>query len=198
MKDFYEMIAKRRSVYAIGSDPDVPEQRIEEVVSHALRHSPSSFDSKSARVLLLFGAQHHKLWEIVLDCLRPLTPEERFPTTEKKIAGFAAGRGSLLFFEDEAVIRSYQSDFPLYSENFPTWAQQSNGMLQWIVWTSLAAEGLGASLQHYNPLIDEQVRKIWGLPEDWKLIAQMPFGSVAQEPPPKTGELDPRRLKVAR
>jgi predicted oxidoreductase (fatty acid repression mutant protein) len=37
-------------------------------------------------------------------------------------------------------------------------------------------EGLGASLQHYNPIIDEAVKKQWNLPADWELIAQMPFG----------------------
>lgn len=42
--------------------------------------------------------------------------------------------------------------------------------------------GLGASLQHYNPLIDDEVRKRWSLPREWKLIAQMPFGTPAGEP----------------
>ena len=45
--------------------------------------------------------------------------------------------------------------------------------------------GLGASLQHYNPLIDEEVRKAWSLPDDWKLIAQMPFGTPTAQPGPK-------------
>ena len=30
-------------------------------------------------------------------------------------------------------------------------------MLQLVVWTALEAEGLGATLQHYNPLIDDEV-----------------------------------------
>jgi predicted oxidoreductase (fatty acid repression mutant protein) len=51
-------------------------------------------------------------------------------------------------------------------------------MHQFVIWTALEAEGLGASLQHYNPLIDEAVRKQWNLPESWQLIAQMPFGKV--------------------
>ena len=38
-------------------------------------------------------------------------------------------------------------------------------------------EGLGASLQHYNPLIDEEVKKQWSIPPNWKLIAEMPFGN---------------------
>ena len=38
--------------------------------------------------------------------------------------------------------------------------------------------GMGASLQHYNPLSDDEVRKAWNLPGDWKLVAQMPFLSL--------------------
>jgi predicted oxidoreductase (fatty acid repression mutant protein) len=49
-------------------------------------------------------------------------------------------------------------------------------MLQLVIWTALENEGLGASLQHYNPIIDEEVKKEWSIPENWKLIAQMPFG----------------------
>ena len=49
-------------------------------------------------------------------------------------------------------------------------------MLQYIAWTLLETEGFGASLQHYNPLIDEKVKSAWDIPSSWKLIAQMPFG----------------------
>ena len=42
--------------------------------------------------------------------------------------------------------------------------------------------GMGASLQHYNPLIDDEVRKAWNLPGDWKLVAQMPFGVPVAQP----------------
>ena len=41
---------------------------------------------------------------------------------------------------------------------------------------------VGASLQHYNPLIDDEVRKAWNLPGDWKLVAQMPFGVPVAQP----------------
>ena len=42
--------------------------------------------------------------------------------------------------------------------------------------------GFGASLQHYNPLIDEAVAKQWHINPNWKLIAEMPFGTSTQEP----------------
>lgn len=58
-------------------------------------------------------------------------------------------------------------------------------MHQLAIWTMLEDMGLGASLQHYNPLIDEAVRSAWSLDPEWELVAQMPFGAPAGEPGPK-------------
>ena len=59
---------------------------------------------------------------------------------------------------------------------FPVWAGHSTGMLQFAVWTALEAEGLGANLQHYNPLVDAKVVEEWKVPATWKLSAQLVFG----------------------
>ncbi|MNJ66145.1 hypothetical protein D3C77_621970 [compost metagenome] len=69
-------------------------------------------------------------------------------------------------------------------------------MLQFVVWTALANEGVGASLQHYNPLIDEKVQQEWNIPASWKLIAQMPFGKPVAEPGDKQFNPLDSRLKV--
>ena len=53
-------------------------------------------------------------------------------------------------------------------------------MMQFSVWTAFAIEGLGASLQHYTELIDEQVKKEFNIPESWKMLAQMPFGNIVK------------------
>ena len=69
-------------------------------------------------------------------------------------------------------------------------------MLQYIIWTMLEAEGYGASLQHYNPLIDEKVKVVWDIPENWLLLAQMPFGKPLAEPEPKSSLPLEDRVKV--
>lgn len=56
-------------------------------------------------------------------------------------------------------------------------------MLQFAVWTALEAEGLGASLQHYNPLVDARVAEEWKVPVTWKLTAQLVFGGRASTEP---------------
>lgn len=175
-KNFYDAIKDRRTIYAIGSESSVSDERIAEVIGQALHDSPSAFNSQSSKVAVLFGENHKKLWNITMETLRKVVPPESFAQTEEKINSFAAGHGTVLYFDDTSITEGLMQRFPLYKDNFPVWAQQSNGMLQLTVWTSLEQEGLGASLQHYNPLIDEEVRKAWNIPQSWKLVGQMPFG----------------------
>jgi predicted oxidoreductase (fatty acid repression mutant protein) len=85
--------------------------------------------------------------------------------------------GTVLFYEDQDVVRGLQEKFALYAENFPVWSEQAGGMAQLSTWAALANAGVGASLQHYNPLIDAAVAREWNVPAYWKLRAQMPFGS---------------------
>ena len=59
-------------------------------------------------------------------------------------------------------------------------------ILQFIVWTALEAEGLGAALQHFNPLITPQVLSTWNLPSSWSLVAQIPFGKPSAPPGERT------------
>lgn len=196
MSDFWNAVKTRRSIYAIGKDLPIAEDRVEEIVKNAVLYSPSSFNSQSARAVVLFGEQHDKLWDLTKETLRKVVPADSFGPTEEKMASFRSGRGTVLFFEDKTVIEGLQKQFALYADNFPVWAEQSNGILQYVVWTALADEAVGASLQHYNPLIDDEVRKEWGVPETWKLIAQMPFGKI--EAPAGDKEFAPidSRMKV--
>ncbi len=87
--------------------------------------------------------------------------------------------------EDSEIVETLQKKYPLYQDNFPLWSMQSGGMLQFIVWTALENMGLGASLQHYNPLIDAETAKMFNLPVSWKLMAEMPFGAIAAQPDEK-------------
>uniref|UniRef100_UPI0006D59E14 nitroreductase family protein n=1 Tax=Paenibacillus dakarensis TaxID=1527293 RepID=UPI0006D59E14 len=188
----------RRSYYAISKDSVISDERIQEIVNDAVKYTPSAFNSQSARVVVLLGEQHDKLWNLTENVLKEVVggSEEQFASTKEKMAGFRAGYGTVLFFEDNSVVAKLQEQFALYADNFPIWSLQSSGMLQFVVWTALEAEGLGASLQHYNPLIDDKVRTEWNLPESWKLIAQMPFGKPLSEPGEKEFQPLENRVKL--
>lgn len=189
-------IEKRRSVYALGKTRKVTESRIREIVEFALKNIPSPFNSQSGRVVILFDAHSSKFWDLTRDALRKIVSADAFAETDAKLKSFDAGYGTVLFFEDQKVVDGLMTQYALYKDKFPVWSLQSNGMLEFAVWTALEAEGLGASLQHYNPLVDEAVKKEWKLSETWKLVAEMPFGSVTAPAGVKEFSSIEGRLKV--
>ncbi|PRR83746.1 nitroreductase family protein [Clostridium vincentii] len=195
-KDFYTAVADRRSFYGISKEGVISDEKIKEVIEHAVKHTPSSFNAQSARVVLLLGKHHDKLWDITKESLRKIVPADQFSATEEKINSFQSGYGTALFFEDNSVIESLQEQFALYKDNFPVWSQQSSGMHQYVIWTSLELEGFGVSLQHYNELIEADVKTEWAIPNNWKLIAQMPFGKPTAEPGEKEFQPLEARVKV--
>lgn len=168
---FEEAMAARRSYYTIGNESTITDEELVGLIKSAVKHVPSAFNSQSTRVVLLLKEEHKKLWQIVKEEVKKVAPAEGFKATEEKIDGcFAAGYGTILFFEEQEVVEGLQKAFPLYQENFPVWSQQANAMHQFAIWTMLEDVGLGASLQHYNPLIDQRVSQEWNLPATWKLI----------------------------
>jgi predicted oxidoreductase (fatty acid repression mutant protein) len=179
---FLAAVKERRTYYGLSKEVVVSNERIQEIVNEAVKHTPSSFNSQSARVVVLFGEQSDKLWNITKETLRKIVPADSFAPTEERINSFKSGYGTVLFFEDETTVENLQKQFAAYADNFPIWSNQSSGMLQFVVWTALEQEGLGASLQHYNPLINEEVAQTWNLPSEWKLLAQMPFGKPTFTP----------------
>lgn len=181
-KDFYTVLKERRTYYGLNKEVQVSDERIKEIVEFAVKYTPSAFNSQTARLVVLTGESHDKLWNITTETLKKVIGEGDFTATQQKMDSFKAGYGTVLFFEDEAIVRGLQEQFSLYADNFPVWSNQASGMHQLVVWSALEAEGLGASLQHYNPLIDEEVQKEWSIPSNWKLIAQMPFGNPTAQP----------------
>lgn len=181
-KNFYEAIEERRSHYGISKEQVVSDDKINEIIEHAVKHTPSAFNSQTARVVLLLDKHHTKLWNITKEALRKIVPQDKFAPTEEKIDSFEAGYGTVLFFEDQSIVEYLQGEFPLYKDNFPIWSKESSGMHQFNIWTSLQLQGYGASLQHYNELIEDQVKKEWDIPHSWKMRAQMPFGKPTSKP----------------
>ncbi|MHC5269823.1 nitroreductase family protein [Enterococcus sp. LJL98] len=196
MSNFINLLEKRRSIYAIGNDLPLSEDAVTALIQSAVKASPSAFNSQTSRVVILMGDAHQKLWNIVENTLKPLTPAEAFPNTQEKLASFAAGKGTILFFEDTDVVKSLQEQFALYADNFPIWSDHSTGIAQHSVWVALAEANIGASLQHYNPIIDDEVAATWNIPASWKLTAQMPFGSIKAEAGEKEFMADDARFMV--
>ncbi|MDR3234042.1 MAG: nitroreductase family protein [Planctomycetaceae bacterium] len=198
-KSLQELLKSRRTYYALQAQSPISDDAVAELLKSALWNLPSPFNSQSSRFVLLLGQEHTALWQIVKDALKAKVPADAFPKTEAKIDGsFASGYATVLFFEDRTVVEGLQKSFPSYADNFPVWSQQTSGLHQFAVWLLLEEAGFGVSLQHYNPLIDDAVKKRWNLPAGWQLIAQMPFGVPAEEPGAKEHLPLEERFKVFR
>ncbi|EME7092941.1 nitroreductase family protein [Enterococcus faecium] len=177
MTTFTDTLKNRRSIYHLGRNVSLSNEELTTLIKEAIKESPTAFNAQSTRAVILFGDAHEKLWEITEEALRPLTPAEAFSNTQNKLAGFKNGYGTVLFFKDTDVVKGLQEQFELYADNFPDWSEQSNGIATANTWVALVDKGLGANLQHYNPVIDEAVAKEWNIPSNWKLRSQLVFGS---------------------
>lgn len=194
---FLNLIEKRRTIYAIGKNVEHSPAYLTDLIQNAIKESPSSFNSQSSRAVILFHAEHEKFWNFVKEALKAYAKDaESAAKTEAKMDSFAAGVGTVLFFEDQDVVAGLQASFPSYAENFPIWAEHSTAIAQFATWTALHSAGVGASLQHYNPVVDAQVHAEWDVPATWKLRAQLVFGSIEGEPKEKGYMDDAARFKV--
>lgn len=189
-RTFIEAISHRRSHYHLDNISPVATAHILETIDRILSVTPSPFNVQSARLVALFDEQHIALWDIVEEELKSRIPADIFDRTRQKLhKAFRSGYGTILIYEDEAALNRLRIEAPDYAENISRWSEQSSGMLQFALWTALEDMGFGASLQHYNPLIDKAVSERWLINKSWRLIAQMPFGLPQDSPAPHIQKL---------
>ena len=190
MSNFAKLQETRRTIYALGKELLVSNEEVVALVEKAMKESPSAFNSQSSRAVVLFGAESEAFWnEIAYSELEKVTPAEAFEGTKGRLASFAAGAGTILFFEDQDVVKGFQ-------ERFPLWSEQAHGINLYAVWLAFAEKNIGMNVQHYNPLVDAQVAEKYGIPSNWKLRAQAPFGSIAAPAGEKDYMADGDRVKV--
>lgn len=191
---FNSLAANRRSIYALGDNLSQTPEEIFDLVKQTIKNSPTAFNSQTVRAVVLFGKSSDKVWEIVEDALRKIAKSpDAFEQTKSKIDSFKAGYGTILYFTDTTIVHQLENDYPSYAANFANWAEQGLGGAQQAVWTAFAEQGIGASLQHYNPLIDDAIHQVFNLPADWQLRAEMPFGSI-EAPAGEKAQLDDEEM----
>lgn len=183
-----ESLKARRTYYAINKDLPVSIDQVITMTEELTELVPDAFNMKSSRVVVVYGEKQDQLWDTVYETFEGKVARD-------KIDSFRSGSGTILYFYDRSVVEALQKQFPSYADNFPVWASQSSGMLQISVWSGLRELGIGASLQHYNPVIDEAVKTLLNLPEEYVLVAQMPFGGIVNEPMPKEKEDIKKRVR---
>ncbi|MBQ5663551.1 MAG: nitroreductase family protein [Bacteroidaceae bacterium] len=194
--DFFK---RRRSFYRLNREISVCDEDIEKAVRFTVMHTPSAFNSQSSRLVLLLGESHERFWNIVCEKISKIISHAAFEKSRKKIeTSFANGYGTVLFFEDNLVIEELKKSNPLYASSFPVYSQHTSAMHQLTLWLLLSDINLGASLQHYGELVEEDVIKSFSLPQSWHLVAEMPFGNPLDIPAEKSIIPIEERIKIFR
>ena len=196
---YQDIIKRRRSIYALNDQLPITEDEVVKTIEDAIVISPSAFNMQSVRAIILLGAQHKALWEgIVTDTLKAVVAKEKFEPTAEKLAGFAAGAGTVLYFEDDDVVQHMKEQFPTYAAACDAYSGHGQGIAQVNVWNALAEKGVGANLQHYNPLIDDAVKARWDVPANHRFVAQFVFGGIAAPACAQERQSTSERIRVIR
>lgn len=182
---YIDIIKQRRSVYDLHKHLPISEKKLMRILEEVITESPTAFNMQSSQVIVLLDGQHERLWNIVTKTLKEVVPSEKFEPTQKKMDMFTNAKGTLLFFENTQIIEQLKKEYPVYKDKFDDFALRSMGILQGNIWNALAEAEIGASLQHYNPLIDKAIKEEWDIPEHYELSSQMVFGGIGSIPEPK-------------
>lgn len=174
-------LKKRRTYYALKKELPVSINKVIEIVEELTELVPDAFNMKSSRIVVVYGEMQNKLWNSIYNAFDGKVSRD-------KIDSFRIASGTILYFYDNSIVSSFQNKFPSYADNFHIWANQASAMLQLAVWSSLRELEIGASLQHYNPVIDKAVKDLLNIPKEYILIAEMPFGAIVDEPAQKAKE----------
>ena len=194
---YLKAIASRRTIYQLAKESTISNDRIKEILTETIKHSPSSFNNQAQRAVLLLGDQHDRLWDIADNTVKSKLGPEAYASLGPKIQGYKNGYGTILWFDDDETTKVFKDKHP--EMPFAQWNTHSQGMLQIHTWDALELEGLGANLQHYNflPGFTEEVRSAYQLPETWDLHGQLVFGKPTGQPYPKGFEqVEGKRLLV--
>jgi hypothetical protein len=94
-KSFLQTIKERRTIYALNKEAPISDKEIQDIVNEVVLHVPSSFNSQSARLVVLLNKEHETFWDFTLEVLKTMVPAEQLPSTEQKLSGFRAGYGTV-------------------------------------------------------------------------------------------------------
>lgn len=181
MSTFVDLVEKRRSIYALGTDSEYSKKDIEKRIREVVKQVPSAFNSQTTRVVVLFDEANNKFWDHIYNVQKDILDGGMQDWMSGVVTGAKNGIGTVLFFEDLDAAKK----MPTEGARTEAYKQNNNANAQYAVWLALAEMDLGASLQHFNvgyeQGFDKATREMFNLPETYEMIAQMPFGSIEQE-----------------
>ncbi len=185
------LLERRRSIRRLQPGPfsEASLQRILE----AIRLTPAAYNLPPWHVVLVHQ-ERAAFWELVERAFLERLEGDRLERYLDRLAGFRSGVAVALVYENVSVRRQLAEAWQISIEEAGGYAEQGLGMVQLALWLALTAEGLVASLQHWDWLIEEPLIDFVRLPADrYRLVATMPIGH-ADEPPRPTERIPIGRI----
>ncbi|BGP29131.1 Putative nitroreductase [Rhodotorula toruloides] len=193
---FLAAVQSRRSLYSLAKSSPIADEKIVEIVQTAVKHAPSPFNTQSSRAVILFGSKHEKFWNVAAERFKAAVPSDFFDRIAPKLLQMKDAYGTVLLFEDSAAFEPLLAKMPFIAPNLPGWSENVHGIVSYIIWTALDAEGLGASFQHYTDVVQKDVEEMLQVPSTWKLRANLVFGAPTVPPMEKAFQSLEDRVKV--
>lgn len=112
LEAFLNPIESRISCYGLTNTSPIPDAKIKSIVEFTIKNTPSAFNVQSARAVILFKADHEKLWDIADKHLKAAMPEAAYQALASRVKMFRAAYGSVLWFEDQDALDALKGKNP--------------------------------------------------------------------------------------
>ena len=180
---YSDILKTRRSIYILNDQLPVSQAIVAGRIKEAISLSPTAFMMQGIHAVILTDDNHKKLWDkIVYNTLQKIVPAEAFKRTEIKLNTFSQATGTILLLRDLEAVEQMRKEYATYADEMDNWSWQDLGIAMVNIWNSLAEINVGANIQHYNPLIDDEVKTTWNIPANYQLVGQMVYGGIVSRP----------------
>ena len=195
---YSDILKTRRSIYILNDQLPVSQAIVAGRIKEAISLSPTAFMMQDIHAVILTGDNHKKLWDkIVYNTLQKIVPAEAFKRTEIKLNTFSQATGTILLLRDLEAVEQMRKEYATYADEMDNWSWQDLGIAMVNIWNSLAEINVGANIQHYNPLIDDEVKATWNIPANYQLVGQMVYGGIVSRPGDKERKSGDELVRVA-
>jgi predicted oxidoreductase (fatty acid repression mutant protein) len=185
------LLAQRRSIRRLAGGALSPETVAR--LQDAVVRTPSAFGVTPWHIVIL-TEQRDAFWDEVAAGFRDGLEGDRLERYLGRLEGFRSGAGVILIYEDLSARPALHLNWGLSEQTAHDFVQQGLGMLQLAIWLVLTEEGLAASLQHWDWLIQDRLAALLDLPTDrYQLVSVLPVGEPA-EPARDTPPVDPAQV----
>ncbi len=94
-KPFLAAVESRRTIYPLKNESPISDERIKEIVTMAIKHAPSAFNSQTGRVVVVLKKEHVKLWEAIMQVYKAMLPEDKYNGAKERFDMFKGAYGTV-------------------------------------------------------------------------------------------------------